>query len=133
LETGLRDVFLTYPVLARQWALLVSSWVETTGELLGRLRNDRDALAAAFGARPLGDLARVAPGLSDRHHGGRRVSILTFDSGLNVVYKPRDVGLERAYHDFLGWLARRGLPHPPRALRVVPRPGYGWVEWVDQE
>ena len=132
LEGGLRDVFLTYPVLARQWALLAASWVETTGELLRRLDADRGAMEATF-ATPLGDLARVAPGLSDRHHGGRRVAILTFGSGLRVVYKPREVGLERAYHGFLRWLGERGFPHPTRPLRVVERAGYGWVEWVDQE
>ena len=133
LEGGLAGVFTEYPVLARQLAILVATWLESTLELLARLRGDRDAIAATFGAQPLGELCHAAPKLSDRHEGGRCVAALTFGSGLTVVYKPRGVGLEHAFQGFQAWLAGRGLGCLPRPLRVLEREGYGWVEWVGQE
>lgn len=133
LEGGLAAVFNEYPVMARQLALLASTWVDSSLELLGRLRRDRDAIATAFGATPLGELCRATPGLSDRHDRGRRVAILTFTSGISVVYKPRDVGLERALEEFQAWLAGRGLGLLPRSARVLEREGYGWAEFVDRE
>lgn len=133
LEGGLATVFKAYPVMARHLAMLVSMWVESTLELLARLRRDRDAIATAFGAIPLGELCRATPGLSDRHDGGRCVAVLTFTSGRSVVYKPRDVGLERVFHEFQAWLSSRGLDFLPRPLRVLEREGYGWAEFVDQE
>jgi class II lanthipeptide synthase len=132
LEGGLADVFRDYPVLARQLARLAATWVDSSLEFLKRLRRDQDALAALFGVPALGTLRRLAPGLSDRHAGGRRVGLLTFAAGIRVVYKPRDLGIEAAFQDFVAWLASRG-PHVPRPLRVLEREGYGWVECVDQE
>ncbi len=133
LNGGLTAVFKDYPVMARHLALLVSTWVESSLELLVRLRRDRDAIATALGASPLGELSGAMPGLSDRHDGGRRVAILTFTSGRSVVYKPRDMGLERAFQEFQAWLTSRSSGSLPRPLRVLEREGYGWAEFVDQE
>jgi type 2 lantibiotic biosynthesis protein LanM len=133
LEGSLATVFKAYPVMARHLSVLVATWVRSTLELLTRLRRDRDALAAAFGLLSLGEVCRAAPAVSDRHDGGRCVAILTFSSGRSVVYKPRDVGLERAFQEFLSWLSSRGLDPSPPPLRIVEREGYGWTEFVDQE
>jgi type 2 lantibiotic biosynthesis protein LanM len=133
LEGGLLGIFKAYPVLARQLAVLVSTWVESTLELLVRLRRDRDAIAAFLSAVPLGEVCLVFPGLSDRHDGGRRVAIVTFTSGVSVVYKPRDVGQESALHEFQTWLSKQGLHDLPRVARVLEREGYGWAEFVEQE
>lgn len=129
---GLASVFESYPVLARQLALLVSTWVDATAELLLRLARDRPGLAQLFTEGDLGELADAEAGLSDRHHGGRRVAVLKFESGLRAVYKPRDLGVEAAFHELLAWVASRGLAHAPKPLRVLERSGYGWVEVVEE-
>lgn len=127
LGDGLAGIFLEYPVLARHWAILVGDWVDATVELLLRLRADRADLEALFG-RDAGTLVHAEAGLSDRHHGGRRVCIVGFASGLRLVYKPRDVGLERAFHGLMAWLAEHGLGPAPGALRALARDGHGWFE-----
>ncbi len=132
LEKGLMPLFGAYPALARQTAVLAESWVRTTGELLERLQADRDAIAKTFGGgTDPGELVAVETGLSDKHHGGRRVFSLRFRSGLKLVYKPRDLRLERAYNELLHWAEKCGLEPSPKALRVLVRPGYGWVEHVE--
>lgn len=130
---GLAAFFKAYPVLARQLAILAATWVAGTREMVERLRRDRDAIAEALGhGGELGDVCAAAPHLSDRHDGGRRVCLLTFSCGRTVVYKPREVGVERAFQHVLAWLADRGLA-APRPIAMVERDGYGWAELVEQE
>lgn len=130
---GLWPLFQDYPVLARQVAVLVEQWVDSTAEVLTRLEQDREALAQCFfDGRPPGALREVSPALSDAHHGGRAVHILTFEHGLKVVYKPRDLGIEVAYGRLVTWLEALDQAPSLRAVRVLPRDGYGWAEWVSQ-
>jgi len=131
LRGGWLDAFRDLPVLARQLARLCGTWVINTRNLLRRLDEDRAAIAGRFGFDPA-PVAAVAAGLSDRHHGGCRVAILSFASGDRLVYKPRDVGLERAFQDLLRGLGEAGLAPAPPALDILERPGYGWCAFVER-
>jgi lantibiotic modifying enzyme len=130
---GLGHMFQAYPVWARQLVGLMDAWVDATAELLLRLKADHTLLAGFFGVSDVGHLVEARPGLSDRHHGGRRVAVLGFSSGLQVVYKPRDVGLEAAFHSFVSWLRAHGLQSAPPPLRVLVREGYGWLQLAKEE
>lgn len=123
--------FLEYSALGRQVCTVIDTWVAASRELLTRLRADRAALAAELGdGDDPGRVERLETGLSDRHHGGRQVVALEFSSGLCVIYKPRDGGLEHAYNGFVRWLAAAGLECAPRPFRTLPRPGYLWAERI---
>jgi type 2 lantibiotic biosynthesis protein LanM len=103
-------------------------------ELLTRLDRDWADLAVRFAdGRDPGLLASVTPALSDPHSGRRRVAALDFESGLRLVYKPRDLALDRTFNDFLTWAAGTGLPAAPRSLKVLEGKGYGWVEFARHE
>ena len=129
------EFFFVYPVLARLLCRQTLTWIETTRELLNRLREDQSVLVSFIGkgTAPLGRVAHLQVSLSDRHNGGRQVAILTFENGRKVVYKPKDLSLEEAYNRVLEWLAKQGAPDAPPAIGVLPRDGYGWVEFVAQE
>jgi type 2 lantibiotic biosynthesis protein LanM len=134
LDDGFSSLVTKYPFLARQIVMVIESWTSSISELLARLDDDRAAIAASFGeGREPGAIAGVEPGLSDPHHGRRRVAVLTFDSGLRLVYKPRDVGGEQAFAALLDWLTARGLQPAQRIMRVLERPGYGWVEFIEHQ
>ncbi len=118
----------TYPVLARQVLGTADRWAARTCELLDRLAADAALLRHTFtGGDPLGVLT-AAEETGDPHHGGRRVLLARFSSGTTVVYKPRDVTVEARYADLVTWLNGRGADL--RACTVVPRPGYGWAEFL---
>ena len=129
----LSELLQEYSVLGRLTTTVVDSWIEANAEFLARLEADRDALAAAF--HPEGELGLVTAlraNLSDPHENRRFVIALEFASGVKVVYKPRDVRLDSAYHELIEWLNSRGLTPPLRAVRVLGRNGYGWASFVDQ-
>lgn len=134
LEGGLADLLREVPVMARLLATLTEDWVDATAEFLERVEEDRVRLGAVLGGgRESGRIERVRPGLSDPHHGGRGAVEVLFAGGLHVVYKPKDIGSDRAFADLLGWLDARGATWLPRPPAMLSRDGYGWMTWIDAE
>jgi type 2 lantibiotic biosynthesis protein LanM len=57
--------------------------------------------------------------------------IARFESGLQVVYKPRSLAVDVHFQELLAWLNQRGSHLPFRTLRVLDRGTHGWVEFVE--
>ncbi len=133
LDDGLLAFFRRSPALARVVATVVDVWVEANAELLERLAKDLGDIEARLGVGVSSDgvVAGLEAGQSDPHHRGRSVALLSFASGGGVVYKPRDVTAEAAFHDFVAWCNAHGGPLDLVAPRVLGRSGYGWVERVE--
>ncbi|HET7620614.1 MAG TPA: type 2 lanthipeptide synthetase LanM family protein [Gemmatimonadaceae bacterium] len=137
LDGGMSRLLVELPVLARIMATTALLWRDASAQFLLRLEADRAAIAEflAGGSEP-GLLVDIDAGLSDAHSGGHTVHILTFASGLRLVYKPRPLGVDAAFEALLHWAAERGAPLPTRntatlAPRVLDRGGYGWAEYVE--
>jgi type 2 lantibiotic biosynthesis protein LanM len=132
LEGRLLTFFQEYPVLARLVATATDLWVDATEEFISRLASDWAEIQKIFQPETeLEQVADVQSDLSDRHHGGRSVMIVTFVSGLKLVYKPKDLGIEKAYVKLLTWLNEHGVPLPFRLFQVLNRLDYGWVEFIE--
>ena len=134
LADGLKTLLGAYPVLARLMATAVSFWVESSGELVERLSRDLPDLERSFlrEGRPIGTVVALNAILSDRHEYGRSVVTLDFEGGVTIVYKPRDLGLHQGFNRFLAYCNQHsGLP-ALRALQLLLRDGYGYVEFVHQ-
>ncbi len=132
-EGRLLSFFQEYSVLARLVGTLTEFWVETIHEFLLHLEADWCEIQQTFGGET--DLAQVVsvwPFLSDRHHNGRTVIAIQFSSGLKVVYKPKDLGLEVAYFQLLDWFNQHDSPLPFKLLKVSNHLTHGWVEYVEQ-
>lgn len=128
LALGWRGALEEFPCLAALLAGRAADWVEASAELGERLARDgaRLALELAAGSRAPGRVLALDTGLSDPHARGRRVVALRFESGLEVVYKPRPVALEAWLERLLGALRRAGLEIAPPAVPTVDRGDYGW-------
>lgn len=122
------------PVLARDLARESVQWIAFVADFLQRLDEDAEALEdPGEDARAARLCTSIEGELSDRHCGGRTVLVVRFDSGPPIVFKPRDLGLEAAFHRLVGDLARMGAPPLPSPARVLIRPGGGWMEHVARE
>lgn len=118
-----------WPSLIRLCATRLSCWVDAASELSHRIEVDRKALGALVG-RELGPVLAL-DGVSDSHNAGRRVWLVSFGHEIKLVYKPRGVGPELAFHDVLEWTNER-LPDGPRLEThwTLDRGSYGWTEYV---
>jgi type 2 lantibiotic biosynthesis protein LanM len=133
LSDGLFTLFQAYPVLGRLVATTVDFWVSAIADFLQHLNTDLADLQQTFAdSAPLRQVTQVESSLSDAHHQMRTVIALTFDSGLKLIYKPRDLGLEVAYQHLLAWCNERSELLPFKMLRVLDRKTHGWVEYVEQ-
>ncbi|MCU1245123.1 MAG: lantibiotic modification protein [Acidobacteria bacterium] len=128
------EILERFPVLTRQIVQRLEQWRNGGAELLHRLAADADALSVQFnGGRPLGTLRDIYGSLSDPHRDGRSVFVLAFDSGFEIVYKPKALRLEVVFQDLLGWLNDRGFAPAFQRMNVLDRGEYGWVEMVHAE
>ena len=131
-EDGWGPLFEEYCVMARLLATAVVQWAGNVREFEKRLFGDLPEIERIFNRQePSGGVVAVETGLSDPHDGGRTVISVEFSSGLKLVYKPRSLGLERAYFDFAAWINRVSALLPFRILKVLDRGDYGWVEYVE--
>jgi type 2 lantibiotic biosynthesis protein LanM len=127
---GVRRLFQDKPVLLRLVATVTRQWLETSRELVIRLDQDRELLESRLLLGPAGRVTTVEGDLSDPHNGGRSVNVLTFEAGARIVYKPKDLRLDVAWHSLISRLNKIGPPIALRALEAVARDGYGWTEYV---
>ncbi|MEO1347949.1 MAG: type 2 lanthipeptide synthetase LanM family protein [Cyanobacteria bacterium J06635_15] len=150
-QDGLLRFFQKYPVLGRLIATAVEFWVEATVEFIQRLAHDYLKLQQVFGTTSSGisstrdylplknfqeqfssdRVADIDTSLSDPHNQGRTVILLTFESGLKLVYKPKDLSLEVAWNQFLDWCNRQHQMLDLKVIQVLNCDGYGWVEYVE--
>jgi type 2 lantibiotic biosynthesis protein LanM len=129
---GLRRLFEDKPVLLRLMAVVTRQWINSSREFVARF--DADLAAMALDILP-GSVSRrvdrIEGDISDRHNGGRSVQIVTFEDGSRVVYKPKDLRLDAAWHELVERLNRAGAPVDLKAVRAIVRDGYGWTEFID--
>jgi class II lanthipeptide synthase len=129
---GWRRLFEEKPVLLRLIAVLIRQWIESTHLFVSRLEAD----AARIGrdilhGREAGPLVSVEGSRSDRHNGGQTVLILTFADGARVVYKPKSLQVDVAWHETVKRLNASNPPIDLLAPRAIAREGYGWAEFIE--
>lgn len=117
-----------FPVLSALRPVVAGQHTEALDEFVAQLTADRDGLTARF-AIPAHARVSGIDGGGDTHDGGRRVAILTWDTGHRLVHKPRPVGGEAGYRELTAWL-REHSPIDLPALDVWDRASHGWVRHV---
>ncbi|WNZ43923.1 type 2 lanthipeptide synthetase LanM family protein [Leptolyngbya boryana CZ1] len=130
---GKLQLFLQeYPVLARLLATQTLHWINFHTEFLQHLDADWTEIATTFTPdQTLGQVTTIKPALSDSHRDGRMVMALEIEPNLHLIYKPKPLGIEYAYNKLLTWLNDRGCPLPLKALQILYRETYAWVEFAE--
>ncbi len=70
-------------------------------------------------------------GAGDTHRGGRSVMIARFDSGFQIVYKPKSMAVDVHFQELLAWLNEHGCAPPLRSLNILDYATHGWVKYVE--
>lgn len=123
---------LSFPVLRDVTRILLRNAAESVDELCSRLVADREAIASTFGIEVDDTIVSCGFAEGDAHNHGRSVSVLEFESGAKLVYKPRDVSCEAAYESIARELNSR-IGTSLAAATVLERDHYGYVEFIESE
>jgi len=131
---GLAELLAEFPVLGRFVGTAYALWFQGCIEMLQRICADRAVLNAKFAVPADLPLSAVKQGLSDPHNGGRAVAVLSFAAPdaapVNLVYKPKDMGVDAAYQAVLCDLNANSDLAPLRTLVIHTGDGYGYMEYV---
>jgi type 2 lantibiotic biosynthesis protein LanM len=128
---GFRRLFEDKPVLLRLMASLTRQWIDATHEFLMRLDADADLIRQDLLHSPTTHrVAGIEGQLADPHNHGRSVHVLVFADDSRIVYKPKDLRLDAAWHALVERLNGRGAPLDLQAVRTLVRDGYGWTEFI---
>ncbi|HEU5381016.1 MAG TPA: type 2 lanthipeptide synthetase LanM family protein [Ktedonobacteraceae bacterium] len=123
-----------YPILARQLVVTLNHWVTFTREFVTHLCADWHQICALFAPeQDPGPLVNIHCGAGDVHHEGRSVIILTFQSGLQLLYKPRSLAIDVHFQQLLSWLNEQGAQPTFRTIAVIDQGDYGWSEFVSAQ
>lgn len=129
-----RARLLGFPGLNYVMGTAIRQWRDNANELIDRLQRDLGEVQACLLAeRPAGAVTGIDFDLGDRHHDGRSVSVVTFESGASVVYKPKDLRCARALLNVFAALNEEAGYLLLRTFRILPRDGYSWEEFVHQD
>ncbi|MEI6455684.1 MAG: type 2 lanthipeptide synthetase LanM family protein [bacterium] len=132
LNGGWPDLFAEYSVLARIITTVKENWENNSLLFISRLDNDYDTIKSHFaGAIPPGKLIGFKGGISDVHNHGKSVISLAFESGLKLIYKPKNLELELAWSELLSWYNEKGLTPQLKPIDVINRGNYGWVGFIE--
>jgi type 2 lantibiotic biosynthesis protein LanM len=135
LENKLEPLLCSYPVLARHINTVVRQWWANCMSLLARIHNDRRSLSALFNIPMTSRLEGVLFNAGDYHNDGGAVAILSFQSDGSslhkLVYKPKDLELERRFNDLLESHSATQQDPPLRYLKVLTKGDYGYVEYLE--
>ena len=131
-----RTLLLRTPARAYAVAHQIDRTLANTIEFAERLERDREDVAHLIGA-PADSVADLTLACGDPHDGLRSVSIVAFASGARVVYKTKDLRVQRLWNDVVALLdgdfaSTLGFAGP-RELPLVVREGHAWVRLVEQD
>lgn len=110
-----------HPVLVRLLFQRVLYWEKFTREWLSRL--DRDF-------KEIGILQDVQSGLGDSHQDGKTVLLLSFKTGTQIIYKPRNLAADIAFLNIAGRINElTSIPYF-HIRKIISHTNYGWDEFV---
>lgn len=118
-----------YPFLFEILGIITQSTLKNIDTMLARLVKDYVQIKKHLLSQQPGKLTSIKFGISDRHTGGQQTTILSFESGENLIYKPVDLTPNLLLTEFVEFL---DLPNPfdLKNPKVLNKEGYGWVEFV---
>jgi|GEM_PF-5282935 len=114
--------------------------MEKTENLLGyfiyilkKYDADEEILRSTFAISSSAKLEEIRIGLGDTHDNGKSVAELVFSNSQAVMFKPKDLRVTKAYHDFLVWMNQHGLKKDLRITKGIYRETYAWEEKIEYE
>jgi type 2 lantibiotic biosynthesis protein LanM len=122
-------LFARFPVLARTMAAVGRTWSSASRAFVRDFVEDAPAVLP----RSAGRLVQLQAGAGDVHREGRTVTILGFEDGRKLVYKPHSLAVDVHWAALLADLAQRGQGQgvlPLLATHAVDLGDHGYVDFV---
>ena len=134
INNGYEKILHEYPVLGRLIATISTQWFDMCKELISRIDGDFLELQSHYEIPNKSLLQNINLRLSDPHNNGRSVAVIEFSKNHDsyfLVYKPKDLRLDKEYHELLGHINSTTPRQHIRTLKIVVKKNYGYMEHVE--
>jgi type 2 lantibiotic biosynthesis protein LanM len=121
-----------YPILERRVQSVITNATQMCAETMTRVANDRKEIEAKFGINRGLPLISIGWGSGDSHCQGRVVAILKF-KGAHLAYKPRSMGIDSTYNQFINWFGQQCEFPPPKSYQILDLGVYGYAEFIKRK
>lgn len=131
LNTWWERLFLKYPVLRHLIIQWITDFTTHVTSLYQRLKTDMNDIGKILGKDP-GRIHMIDGGDSDIHN-GRCVHIISFESGMKIVYKPRSLKLDQIWQDYLQDMAVKSGIGLFKVPWIFQQKEYGYEEFIERK
>ncbi|WP_339319383.1 type 2 lanthipeptide synthetase LanM family protein [Paenibacillus sp. FSL R10-2734] len=132
----LRSLYREYPGLIELLSVRIDNYFTFLLNIIKETEQEKDKLSALFcQGCDIGKLSRLTADAGDSHRGGKSVAIMEFQSGTNLVYKPRCLEVEDAFQHLLKWMEKQKLPKclDFKIMKMHLGVEHGWVEFIEYQ
>ncbi|HLR68401.1 MAG TPA: type 2 lanthipeptide synthetase LanM family protein [Virgibacillus sp.] len=127
---GVLKFLSEYPVLARLLTETTQSSLNHQLKLVNRFNNDFDEIHKIV--TPFtSPLINIETGAGDTHNNGQMVSMLTFENGMKLVYKPRPLSTDLSFQNLINWCNDQLRDITFAKLNILDKGSYGWQEFIE--
>lgn len=128
---ALRHFFQEYSLVGRLVATFLIQWVNQVQALLTHLKKDHFLLAQHFQQnKSLGQVTAIEAQLGDFHCHGKSVCSLTFEAGLTLFYKPKNLSIVTHFNSMIEELNQLGLTPALPTYALLNQGTYCWEKKV---
>lgn len=98
---GYQKMYMEYPVAFQQIFHVFDYICQNVAECFERLQLHSEEIEKHLKIRMDAEISSIDCTASDLHNGGKSVIILRYKNGQGIVYKPRNMGIDMLWNDFL--------------------------------
>ncbi len=84
-----------------------------------------------FNGNSLGKIFCVKFGMGDSHNYGRSVGVITFEKGVKIIYKPRNLNIDLGFEKLVNKINQSCNQTFFKTPKVVLGDGFGWIEYIE--
>ncbi|KGX85049.1 type 2 lanthipeptide synthetase LanM family protein [Pontibacillus litoralis] len=126
-----QSLYHEYPVLFRLISTKIVNFKRFLLELFTKYKEDELLLEKKLGIDPASMMKNIHIGSGDSHKRGKTVTILEFENGKKVVYKPRSLSIDAEFQRFISWINESGsTDNKLKTTEILDLGDYGWSEFI---
>lgn len=128
----LEEFYHEYPVLFRLLLQTVSNWVKYISEIIENTTKDKIKLNSIYNNNDdLGEIKGINLSLGDSHN-GKSVALIEFESGMEILYKPRSLLIDKQYNELIKFFnSQKATKYNFFEIKVLDRGKYGWMTFIE--
>lgn len=130
-ETGYKVFSEQYPIIWNRCTNLLHNKIKYLNEMLTNISCKRELISKTFGIKKNAGIIMAETG-GDTHNQGKSVSIISFDDGNKLIYKPRSVKGEMGYATLVNEL-NENFGTDFHVYKVLDFENYGFISFIKED